>query len=455
MAIQFIGKWPFITTKNKRITPFDFYNNLFTSLGNSTIQWHKFIEDSKQNYEELLRSYNTLAEISSPLNFWAENSGKVTWKQFKEVGNELEEIRDPNDSLNKLLSNPNIYLGYNEFKSNILINNKLFGNNYINFIGSEVGTGTPTSMFLLPPQNMGIKVSGIDDLKNYEGDFRQLDIDSYMFILNSNQNKFKKIPKEEILHLRTTNPNYTNGSFLFGQSPLVSAQYSINAIYSGYSAKVGLYKNGPKTILSLNPGNSNEYNSLELPNDTDILTEQNRISKYGLEEGQWHSIISKLPLNANRLSYNVGELQINENNIRDFQVICSAIGIDSRLLGDPSSATFANQEQSEKKFYQGTFTANENAFFDDLTKYIRTFKEWNNRILKPDFSAIPQLAEAESDIQEILMPDVEKGLITRSYYLGQRGMSTEDLPQEYNEYYTYNNGLWNPVKNMQDETEEL
>lgn len=449
MAIKFIGKFPFITTSSRRIVPFDFYNNLFTPLGSSVIDWTQFIIDSKQNYAELLRAYNTLSEVASPYNYWAENSGKVKFKVFRTIGEDREEITNPNDPLVKLLNNPNKYMGWNEFKANNLIYFKLLGQSYLNFIGSEVGTGTPTSIYLLPPQNMLIKLKGVDNLNRLSLDFRELEIQEYALKLS--ETKTKPIPVEQILHLKAPNPNFDNGSFLFGQSSLVSAQYAINSIYAGYSAKVGLYKNGPKTVFSLNPPSGSEFGSFELPDTKDVEAEQKRMAKYGIEEGQWQNFISKLPITANQLSYNVRQLQINENNIRDFQVVCAAIGIDSRLLGDPSSATFANQEAAVKKFFQGVFMSGEKAFFHDLTTYMQTFKAWSNLIVEPDFSDIPELAESEKDLQEILLPEVEKGLLTRKFYLDKRGLDTEDLPDEFDEYATLNGNTWQPL--AQDEIE--
>jgi phage portal protein BeeE len=324
------------------------------------------------------------------------------------------------------------------------------GNTYINLVGKDVFNKTPTTMYVLPSQNTKVAIKGMKN-ERFEGDFRSSELLHYVFVISESPERTVIIPKEQMLHLRTINPNYKDGSFLYGISPLVSAQYPVNAIYSGYSAKVGLYQNGPKTILSPNfPGNA-EYGSFSLPDGEQIEAEQKRLQKYGLEEGQWQTVISKIALNANRLSYNISELRINENNIKDIQAICSAIGIDSRLLGDPSSSTFSNQEQSEKKFFQGTFMAYENNFFNDLTQKVRTYEAWKNRIIKPDFSDIPQLAESEQDLQDILLPNVEKGLMTREQYLMALGESTEDIPNEFREYYTYNNGTWIPVNSEQNE----
>ena len=400
---------------------------LMATSGSTSVTWAQLFS-SNQNNEELLRIYNEVAEVFAPINYFARNSGNVKFNIYeRNAKGEDVLIINTDDKLFKLLTKPNNLQGWNEFYSQTITNYKLFGNVFLNFAAAE--GYTPKEIFILPATTQILT-----NKANYSVDFRRVEIKSY-------KTEFATINENEVLHLKNTNPNFTNGNFLFGLSELVSCSKAISNIEKGYSVRGSMYENGPEWLVSATDANKkNEYSNAATPDE--IKERQKKFSeKYGQTLGKWRFMFLDMAHNATNVSTDLNKLGIEKSNLADFQTICSVIGVPSILLSDTTGSTYSNQAEVSKRWYENEFASLNNSIFEDLTTYVRGIKGWENRIIKPDYSNIPQLQKNVNEKKETYESMVFSGLITRNEYLKKIGEPANENT-EFDELRIYNNGSW-------------
>ena len=234
MAINFIPKgwWPW-KKKNNAI-----YNqSQFGGFGSSTVAWNQ-IYKAQQDNTLLIDYFNNVAEVAAPVLKYADGAGQVT------IEANIPEVQT-------LLDKPNYYQGWNEWFSLLILYKRLFGESIINLftakmIDSNFTLSTkPKSLFLLSPQFTSIELNKID-----KRDFRTNDIVQYIFDTDEQTMTALKISPKDILHLKEANPNTLNNQYLFGESRYSNCSKNIQSIAEGYGAKVNLYKNGPRLIIT-------------------------------------------------------------------------------------------------------------------------------------------------------------------------------------------------------------
>ncbi len=158
--------------------------------------------------------------------------------------------------------------------------------------------------------------------------------------------------------------------------------------------------------------------------------------------------MTDLPLDVKNVSLNVAQLQILQNNQSDFQRLCDAQGIDAKVFSE--TTTFTNKESALKEFYNNAFRSEIDSIVNDLQTYLQRW--WPDLDdLKPNYSQISEIVQANNEENERLLKDAEKGLITRNEYLKAIGKD-ERLEPEFNELYFLTSGGWVPLVNAEVNT---
>lgn len=425
----------------KKKTPVKKSNTLYNSdmyslstFGTTIVNWNNVYKDSQNNLK-LIQQYNNLAEISAPINKFADAFSLIL-PIIKQNGKEVK-----NHWLKSLLEKPNDLQNWSAFISQLAIYYKLLGNAYItgnNTSDAINRTNKLTSLYNLPSQNINIELKN-----NEQKDFRLIEILNYIFTHN---NKAIKIPAEKVLHIKATNPNFKNNQFLYGLSNLVSVNKNIESIESGYSAKVNLYKKGARVIVT---GKSQgEFGSVNT-SETIKEVQEKFNNNYGLTEGQYQMLITDIPLDVKVISHNIAQLKINENNLADFQRICGVLDVPSILISDNDNSSYENVKEAKEHFYNVPFKNLVEDVFLDLTEY---FKRFDKSIeVVPDFSKVSEIVKKQNESYAKVFEDVKLGLVTRNDYFELIGKDRVKI-KEFDEYYFYNNG-WFSVENKENEKE--
>jgi hypothetical protein len=137
---------------------------------------------------------------------------------------------------------------------------------------------------------------------------------------------------------------------------------------------------------------------------------------------------------------NMGELQVNQNNIADFQAICRAFDIDSRVLSDTSSSTFSNVEMAMEAFLNVSFKTYVDRILTARSRFLsKLFKR--PIVLKANYQNIPAIVEYENRNNDKLIDMTFAGLLTRNELFERINERLVNDPG-FNEYFTFNNGQW-------------
>jgi phage portal protein BeeE len=411
-------------------------NYILNTFGTNTVVWDKYIQ-SGQNDLLLIEKYNSIAEVSAPINKYAVTSKQVIVDTFKMVGKELKPVID-SDHIKIAVEK-----FWSENSDKLMIYKKLLGNVYINrFEYNNPLSGQKVLFSLLPSQYTKI----IPEQKN-NADIRTNKAKAYLVSIDSNHTDVT-IDAKDILHIKELSPNADNFNYLYGYSPLISCGKNITSIEAGYGAKVSLYQNGPRGIVT---GKSQgEFAAANIQSNEDVLDVQKRFnSEYGMQTGQFAWLFTDIPLDVQLISYNNSQLQILENNKADVNRICGALNIDPRAVFSDENNTFDNVKQANRGFLVQSFKSEIDNIFIQLSKYIS--ESYPGYVLKANYSNITEIVDALKENNIEILEQCEKGLLTRNEYFERIGERTIDYP-EFNEYATFYNGIWSPVIAKKDES---
>lgn len=377
-------------------------------FGGSKVNINKIYKSSQDN-KLLIDYFNNVAEVAAcPLKYM-EGAKQVV------VKSSIPEVQE-------LLDKPNNAQGGDEFRALLILQKRLFGNAFVN--GSEtitVGSSpNPKQLFLFTPQHTTIKTNSQDD-------FRFREIELYLFPKNENSNI--EIEPKEMLHLKESNPNFDNNSYLFGLSRYVSCASAIQSLIGGYGAKVNLFENGPRFIIT--GKGQGEFASVNETEDIEVV--QKRFSLYGWAKGKFNNWITDKPLDVHNASLNVAQLKLTEHNTADFKRLCDAQGIDVKVFSE--NGKFDDKALALSDFYNNSFRSEIDSTVKDLEKWLRQW--WPELELKVDYSNITEIVEAQDKENKRIFEDAKLGLITRNNYLERTGQEISNEPA-FNELYTLN-----------------
>lgn len=418
--------WPFNywNKKNKQI----YKPGAFAYFGSSSANFTQIYTSSQDN-ELLINYFNNVAEVAAPPLKYADGAGQVTFEtENKEVA--------------ALLNKPNYYQGFNEFFSLLILYDALLGNSIIDaFTTIKLGQGEkPENLFVLSPQYTAIETTK-------DKDFRFNNILNYIFDSHEVDKDALIIDPKNILHLKEVNPNFVNNQYLFGESRYAGCYRNIESIIEGYGAKVNLYKNGPRLIIT----GKSQGEFAGMSNDENIEDVQERMKKYGAGADKYNNLITDVPLDVTNASLNVAQMQILPNNQHDFDRLCDAQGMSSKIFSKDTK--FEDSKAALSDFYNNAFRSKIDSRFNDLQTFLQTW--WPDLDdLRPNYSQISEIVDANETKNSILLADAEKGLITRNEYLEAIGKEPRDN-EDFNKLFVFNNGTWTSIEPVLDAVDNL
>lgn len=330
-----------------------YFHNVF---GSSTPKWLNF----NTNYD-ILTAINNIPEAYLVINYMASAFSNGKWRLYKD--NEVvikHEILD-------LLNSPNPLQAGKEWIKQAYAYWKAIGNEFLYTplpIGyKDVNYNNVFLLWNLPSQHVKIVPTGKIWMQKEVSDI----INNYVF---SNPNGGEiSIPTNQIMHKNDLQLNFDGGSYLSGQSRFVALRKLLSNLGAAYEAKNVLFnKRGALGILS----NQAQAGGMPQPISPKEKKEiENNLLDYGLTTEQSQIIVTSSPLNYQRISMDMRELEINTEIIEDFITICNSFGISKELFGSQKGTTFANKNEAKKQFYQDTIIPDSEDFAMELTRYLK------------------------------------------------------------------------------------
>jgi HK97 family phage portal protein len=294
----------------------------------------------------------------------------------------FELVNDNNNPIQKLLDNPNPIYDKTEFLEGFYSFRLLTGNSYIYQYLLEFGAdkGKPFEMWLLPPQYTQPVITT---------SFPHT-ITGYQLLLN----EMIEFDKEEILHSRYFNPNFTGyGEELIGLSPLKAGSKILQRSIDETDYSVAAFQNsGISGIVS------NE-------DVTNINTEtQGKLKSDFYSEASGTRNARKLLFTNGKVKYTqIGlgpvDMDIINSEVRTFKRLCNLFGVSDILFNNSDASTESNVKEMVKQLYV-------NAALPEVYAFVNTF----NQNIVPKFNTGGVKYFVDCDLTEItvLQDDMKK-----------------------------------------------
>ena len=273
-----------------------------------------------------------------------------------------------------LLEQPNEVQSWSEFMKNAIGYKLITGNAYIYGAAPDMGVnkGKVISMSVLPSQLMNIISKNPTEVDYYN-------------IAGGNT----RINKENILHLKYWNPDYSSGLQLYGQSPLKAALKVMQLHNTAYDAQASILANkGAYGMLSDKSGGLDEEQLTQL---------KQRFQNASANE----ILIASADLQWTQLGQPTEDLMILESMGMNLRDLCNIYSFPSLLLGDDTQKTYSNYEQAEKSLIYNVIVPELTALRDSLNKWVLPAYEKTDGkkyFIDFDISVLPQLAGDMSEI---------------------------------------------------------
>lgn len=261
---------------------------------------------------------------------------------------------------------------------------KVTGNCYIYFVNPEDGMnkGVPLLVYVLPSHLIEIVLKGNADMLSIESP-----ISHYILIEGNTYVEFKA---ENVIHIKYPNPNFdTQGSHLYGHSPLQAALRNINIQNSAIDNNIKMMQNsgaygflfGKGTPLTQDQANSIKEKLIELDNDS------SRLGKIGASSAE---------VGFQRIALTTDELKPFDYLQWDRNTICNVLNYPKELLGEKTGGSLAKTDSNDarKELITNDIQPDLILLQDALNKnFIKRFKGYENAVIEWDCTELPEMQE--------------------------------------------------------------
>jgi HK97 family phage portal protein len=319
---------------------------------------------------DLLAGYMQNEVVYSIVNKVANTASSVPLKLYDTEGNEVDSHWTGN-----LLSLPNEDTTFQELYRDMLIYYLSVGNGYL--YAPKLRGGNAREMWLLPATYV-LAVSGgvYNPIKGYK-----MYVGSQEVIL----------PKDDVLHLKMFNPQFTDGNFAYGLSPIKVAADIISNLNNGNKRLEKMLESGmPPFIIS-----AKSQDGLSPKQQEDLEAAYKR--KYGTAGDPNKPLLSGVELKVDKLGFSAADLSIIENSIYAQRVLCNIYGVPSVLMNDLKESSYNNINTEYERFYGDTIKPLNNLFAHKLTQFL---VPETGLQFKFDYSEVPVLSNQRAELMK-------------------------------------------------------
>lgn len=297
-----------------------------------------------------------------------------------------------NPDLARLVKQPNYYQNWNELIKQFAAYYELLGNGYLYSIAPE-GMRTISSLFVLPTQAVGVVLLMDKRQPNWMNEVYgyQVDIGGYKY----------NLPKESVLHKRYFSFQFEEGAYIYGMSKYIPGNTVANELKAIYEAKTSII--GSRGVMGIL---SNESN---IPDADQTKLIQEKISGYGLMQGESKVAATTQKLSYIQLALGLDELKIIENAKYSFETLCRLNGFDPVIFSTEGS-TFANKKEARKDAMKNVIKPKVDDIYQDLNEWLQPY--FGGDRVEPDWSMVEELQADVKLLTDICKLQIELGIIT-------------------------------------------
>lgn len=388
----------------------------------------KKVKDKKSHYE--LKQLNEATK------------GSVSFNQFvKQIKLQAKAYSD--ETLPFPLEQPNPTQTWSDIWALYKTYMKVTGNCYIYFVTPEDGMnkGVPLLVYVLPAHMTEIVLKSNADMLSVESP-----ISHYMLTEGNTYIEFKA---ENVIHIKYPNPNFdTQGSHLYGHSPLQAALRNINIQNSAIDNNIKMMQNsgaygflfGKGTPLTQDQANSLKEKLIELDNDTA------RLGKIGASSAE---------VGFQRIALTTDELKPFDYLQWDRNTICNVLNYPKELLGEKTGGSLAKTDSNDarKELITNDIQPDLVLLQDSLNKhFLPRFKGYENAVIEWDCTELPEMQSEMKDMVEWLdkLPLTPNEMRTAFKYetLNDDGMDTVWINSGKTRVDEISEGTFNNANNL-------
>jgi len=290
-----------------------------------------------------------------------------------------EPIEDLNHDLNRLLKSPNKYQSFNQFVDEALVWQLITGNRYIYWMSPESGLnkGKPAELHLLPASQVEI----------LQGDWLN-PVGGYRLLLGD---VWKPIPVNQVIHGKKTNIKYsTQGTQLYGMSPLKAALKVMAATNKGYDRLAMNFENGGPDVIITNTEQG--AGGQEYTKEQQETIWQAFIKKFRSKSKERFMIKNK-PVEVHEIGHSVVDMNVLEFMKLSKYDYCNIYNVPAELLTDGSKTQSANNREFMRMLWNNAVIPELETFKDDMNRITAQYNSVTGESIEIcyDLSDIPEL----------------------------------------------------------------
>jgi HK97 family phage portal protein len=338
----------------------------------------KKVKDKKSHYE--LKQLNEATK------------GSLSFNQFvKQIKLQAKAYSD--ETLPFPLEQPNPTQTWSDIWALYKTYMKITGNCYIYFVTPEDGMnkGVPLLVYVLPAHMIEIVLKPNADMLSVESP-----ISHYML---TEGNQYVDFKAENVIHIKYPNPNFdTQGSHLYGHSPLQAALRNINIQNSAIDNNIKMMQNsgaygflfGKNTPLTQDQADSLKERLVIMDNDTE------RLGKIGASSAE---------VGFQRIALTTDELKPFDYLQWDRNTICNVLNYPKELLGEKTGGSLAKTDSNDarKELITNDIQPDLVLLQDSLNKhFLPRFKGYENAVIEWDVTELPEMQSEMKDMVEWL-----------------------------------------------------
>jgi HK97 family phage portal protein len=284
----------------------------------------------------------------------------------------------PDHELNQLFISPNEIQPWSEFIEQTVGFKLVTGNSYTHCIGPDNGPnkGMIKELWNLPSQIVTI----------IPGDSMEL-VRGYEMA----GNRSVKIPAEEVIHLKYWTPEYANGTFLYGLSPIRAGRRVVTKSNASYDSSVSSFQNMGAVGFVSQDGSGN---ASPLTEEQASKVEERLAKKTG-PRNRGKYLVTSASLKWQQVGMSPVDLGIIESDRMDLRMMCNLYHVPSELFNDAANKTYSNTKEAGSAVYTNAVIPALVPFRDALNQKIRS--RYENKIFI-DFDT-SMISELQDDLQ--------------------------------------------------------
>lgn len=280
-----------------------------------------------------------------------------------------------NQSLVRVLRNPNWFQAQKEFWRQSSLWRDIYGNEYIYFLTPVGLANTFKGMFTLSPDQVVLKAKLDQPFYTYAtGDHLK-----YYFIENG---KKYELDKSNLIHMNDNRVQKDNP--FIGTSKLKALQPALKNIRAAYK-KRNIVLRMPVGILTNTTSGDAIGQAVPLDKaEKDLL--QSNLATHGALP-----ILTSLSVKYDDMQINASNMGLFEECKRDTEKICDAFGVPYEVLANEKGVTYANLKEGKKQMYEEAVIPDMDEKISALNMSLETDKKsWEVVV---DFKHLPVFAD--------------------------------------------------------------